>query len=348
MVLFVKKYHFQIIGILDEDNILALSNQQIDSLDGPLKSMYAVATFNQYVARYHYNKGVLFANTADSLIRADDQENYQSYLDSACFHFSEALNPFLDTFDEDIQRAGRFCSGLKVEVNLANSLDAEIAEQVRLKILDYGFPAFTGNQREAISQSELRYFYAQDSTNAQELFQMIQDSFAFGDEMDLIPPRLGLSTDNYRGTVEVWIGDGLPPFVNLFGRIVNLENNNPIHGAKIRWRDLEIISNLFGEFSMVLSRPIPNQINLQITATDYESKQQNFNTNNSNLGTIALVPIPERVPIAIKRKVVDQNTQSPIANASIKGQWANLQILMKMVILNLILNYLKIPALDFM
>ena len=59
------------------------------------KVLYAVATFNQYVARYHYNKGVLFGNTADTLIRADDQENYQSYLDSACFHFSEALNSFL-------------------------------------------------------------------------------------------------------------------------------------------------------------------------------------------------------------------------------------------------------------
>ena len=48
------------------------------------------------------------------------------------------------------------------------------------------FRPSVGNQTEAISRSELRYFHEEDTAGAREVFQMIQDSFAFGRQADIV------------------------------------------------------------------------------------------------------------------------------------------------------------------
>ncbi len=305
------------------DSIYGLSLQQIDSLEIDSKELYAHYSFNQYVARYHYNQGVDFANLADSLIRLNDLENYTTYIDSACFHFSEAWP--LDAAKLEIQRARFFCSGVRVFVQLDQGLANDYGESIKESLLRAGFPSFDA-EKVTIASSNLRYFYAQDRTIARTVLQSLQDSFAFagGIEPQFVPKYNGNRDSIAPGDIELWIDDNQPAAVLLNGQIVDAESRQAIAGAQISWNGQTIASNQEGNFNLRIPQPSPNQIEVQVSAENYEPSRPSFAIGNTtDLGTIELSPIPDFVQVALNRQIVDGENQSPLANAQVRGGGQN-------------------------
>ena len=295
-----------------------LHNYNLDSLSleaDSLQEAYANLTFHQLVGNYFYNKGIPIANQADSLLLLNEEANVQPYLDSACLYFNRAYDQ--DPHHPFIRRAKRFCSGARVYVQVDENLDQDIGNAVRASLRQYGFPTF-GVEKLPMSAAEVRYFFPEDSLNAAEVLEMMQDSFTLGEQMTLtyVAEPFALPEP---GQIEVWIDDNQPTILTVQGIVVDSATQDPIADLRITGPKINTRTNAQGAFTFNLSQPFPQQLRLSIAdaAGKYKPLIQTFALPSSgDLGTLALSEKEITVDVLVGR-LVDTKTAQAITNATI-------------------------------